>query len=87
MEDSCNHLSKVKGKMEQSLDECEDALEKEKKSKGVAEKMKRKIEGGLKLTKEAVSDLERIRSSLAPSRDRLSSARARRRRLLAKIED
>merc|ERR1719277_2517008 len=32
MEDKCNHLSKVKGKLEQSLDECEDALEREKKS-------------------------------------------------------
>merc|ERR1712002_787961 len=27
MEDRCNHLSKVKGKLEQSLDECEDSLE------------------------------------------------------------
>merc|ERR1712042_379320 len=32
MEDRCNHLGKVKGKLEQSLDECEDALEREKKS-------------------------------------------------------
>merc|ERR1712186_228758 len=32
-EDKCNHLSKVKGKLEQSLDECEDALEREKKAK------------------------------------------------------
>merc|ERR1719244_1930823 len=39
MEDKCNHLSKVKGKLEQSLDECEDALEREKKSKGDVEKM------------------------------------------------
>merc|ERR1740123_1594162 len=30
-EDRCNHLSKVKGKLEQSLDECEDTLEREKK--------------------------------------------------------
>merc|ERR1712130_947877 len=29
MEDRCNHLSKVKGKLEQSLDECEDSLERE----------------------------------------------------------
>merc|ERR1719471_318990 len=64
MEDRCNHLSKVKGKLEQSLDECEDALEREKKTKGDAEKMKRKIEGDLKLTQEAVSDLERIISEL-----------------------
>merc|ERR1712128_370721 len=43
MEDRCNHLSKVKGKLEQSLDECEDALEREKKSKGDVEKLKRKV--------------------------------------------
>merc|ERR1711970_444428 len=32
-EDKCNHLSKVKGKLEQALDEAEDALEREKKVK------------------------------------------------------
>merc|ERR1719245_414944 len=53
LEDKCNHLSKVKGKLEQSLDECEDALEREKKSKGDVEKLKRKVEGDLKLTQEA----------------------------------
>merc|ERR1719434_560111 len=41
-EDRCNHLSKVKGKLEQSLDECEDTLEREKKSKADVEKSKRK---------------------------------------------
>merc|ERR1712109_337431 len=34
MEDKCNHLNKVKGKLEQALDEVEDALEREKKTKG-----------------------------------------------------
>merc|ERR1719507_1406500 len=38
--------------------------EKEKKSKGDVEKMKRKVEGDLKLTQEAVADLERVRSEL-----------------------
>merc|ERR1711962_1621754 len=33
-EDKCNHLSRVKGKLEQALDEAEDALEREKKVKG-----------------------------------------------------
>merc|ERR1739848_437890 len=37
-EDKCNHLSKVKGKLEQSLDECEGALEREKKAKSDVEK-------------------------------------------------
>merc|ERR1711931_35227 len=50
MEDKCNHLARVKGKLEQSLDEAEDSLEREKKAKGDVEKLKRKIEGDLKLT-------------------------------------
>merc|ERR1712123_558574 len=33
MEDKCNHLSKVKGKLEQALDESEDALEREERVK------------------------------------------------------
>merc|ERR1719281_1826841 len=37
LEDKCNHLNKVKGKLEQALDECEDSLEREKKSKGDVE--------------------------------------------------
>ena len=37
MEDRCNHLTKVKGKLEQSLDEVEDNLEREKKAKGDVE--------------------------------------------------
>ena len=37
MEDRCNHLTKVKGKLEQSLDEVEDSLEREKKAKGDVE--------------------------------------------------
>merc|ERR1719270_1543396 len=52
-EDRCNHLSKVKGKLEQSLDECEDTLEREKKSKADVEKSKRKVEGDLKLSQGA----------------------------------
>merc|ERR1719500_2444972 len=54
MEDRSNHLCKVKGKLEQGLDECEDALEREKKAKG-----------DLKLTQEAISDLERVKSDLS----------------------
>ena len=36
----------------------EDSLEREKKAKNDVEKLKRKIEGDLKLTQETVSDLE-----------------------------
>merc|ERR1712001_322810 len=63
-EDKCNHLSRVKGKLEQALDEAEDALEREKKVKGDIEKSERKVEGDLKLTQEAVSDLERVKGEL-----------------------
>merc|ERR1711992_89898 len=83
-EDKCNHLSKVKGKLEQSLDECEDALEREKKSKGDVEKIKRKIEGDLKLTQEAAADLERINSELSQTVQRKEKEYTS---LGAKIED
>merc|ERR1712172_23190 len=63
-EDKCNHLSRVKGKLELALDEAEDALEREKKVKGDVEKSKRKLEGDLKLTQEAISDLERVKAEL-----------------------
>merc|ERR1712212_828577 len=33
MEDRCNHLARLKGKLEQNLDEAEDSLEREKKAK------------------------------------------------------
>merc|ERR1712106_1142799 len=64
MEDRCVHLGKVKSKLEMSLDGCKDVLEREKKSKGDVEKIKRKIEGDLKLTQESVADLERVKSDL-----------------------
>merc|ERR1719436_1012830 len=43
-EDKCNHLSRVKGKLEQALDEAEDALEREKKVKGDVEKSQDALE-------------------------------------------
>merc|ERR1711970_921376 len=64
MEDRCVHLGKVKVKLEMSLDECEDVLERERKGKGDVEKIKRKLEGDLKLTQETVSDLERSKTEL-----------------------
>merc|ERR1719334_2460925 len=84
MDDRCNHLGKVKGKLEQSLDECEDALEREKKSKGDVEKVKRKIEGDLKLTQEAVADLERVKTELSHNLSRKEKELAS---MGAKIED
>merc|ERR1711923_628012 len=84
MEDKCNHLSRVKGKLEQNLDEAEDSLEREKKAKGDVEKLKRKIEGDLKLTQETVSDLERVKAELGQSLQRKEKEAAA---ISAKIED
>merc|ERR1711887_478387 len=42
MEDKCVHLGKLKSKLEMSLDECEDVLEREKKTKGDVKKVKKK---------------------------------------------
>merc|ERR1712242_160080 len=74
----------VKAKLEQSLDECEDALEREKKAKSDVEKIKRKVEGDLKLTQEAVSDLERIKNELSQTVQRKEKELAS---MSAKIED
>jgi myosin heavy chain 6/7 len=84
MEDKCNHLNKVKGKLEQALDECEDGLEREKKAKGDVEKLKRKTDGDLKLTQEAVSDLERVKSELIGAMQRKDKEIAS---VSAKIDD
>merc|ERR1711884_821471 len=77
-------LSKVKGKLEQALDECEDSLEREKKTKSDVEKLKRKVEGDLKLTQEAVSDLDRVKNELNQTVQRKEKEIAS---MSAKIED
>ena len=83
-DDRCLHLGKVKGKLEQSLDECEDALEREKKTRNDAEKMKRKTELDLKVTQEAVADLERTITELGQALQRKEKEQSS---LAAKIED
>ena len=58
----------MKGKQGQSLAEAEDALERvnerERKFKGIVEKIKRKLDGDLELTQEAVTSLVRIKANL-----------------------
>merc|ERR1712242_235641 len=61
-----------------------DALERERKAKSDVEKIKRKVEGDLKLTQEAVSDLERIKSELGQTVQRKEKELAS---MAAKIED
>merc|ERR1712042_107592 len=84
MEDRCNHLARVKGKLEQNLDEAEDSLEREKKAKADVEKLKRKVEGDLKLTQETISDLDRVKAELNQAVQRKEKEAAA---LAAKIED
>merc|ERR1711881_135143 len=102
LEDKCNHLSKVKGKLEQSLDECEDALEREKKSKGDAVQRKEKEVASLaakiedeqtlggkysKQVKELQARLEELDEELAIERGNRSKAEKNRSLLSRDIED
>lgn len=66
------------------MDELEDSLEREKKLRGDIEKGKRKTEGDLKLTQEAVSDLERNKKELEQTIQRKDKELAS---LTAKLED
>merc|ERR1712077_177299 len=62
--DKVDHLSKIKSKLESTLDELEDSHSKEKKGRADIEKARRKLEGELKVTQESVSDLERSKKEL-----------------------
>ena len=53
-EDKCNHLGKLKHRLEKQLDEVEDSWEREKKSRGDIEKLKRQAStyiGGIIVSK------------------------------------
>merc|ERR1712123_111606 len=84
MEDRCNHLAHLKSKLEQNLDEAVDSLEREKKAKADVEKLKRKVEGDLKLTQETISDLDRVKAELNQAVQRKEKESAA---LAAEIED
>merc|ERR1719189_191794 len=66
-EDKVSHLNKIKSKLEQTLDELEDSLNKEKKARANIEKERRSKEGELKVAQEMVSDLERNKKELEMS--------------------
>merc|ERR1712240_890226 len=59
-----DHLEKIKQKLESTLDELESSVEKEKRSRTVVEKERRKIEGELKMAQETVADIERTKKEL-----------------------
>ena len=58
-EEKVTHLTSIKSKLEETLDELEGALDKEKRARGKLEKDRRKVEGDLKLTQDIVGELER----------------------------
>ncbi len=57
----------VKNKLEQTLDDLDDTLERERRAKGDAEKSKRKIETELKACNEMVADMERGKKEIESS--------------------
>ena len=56
----CNHLSCLKSKLEKTLDEAEDSLEREKKTTSDIEKIKMKVEGDFKLTQDSRDHLRSV---------------------------
>merc|ERR1740129_1781551 len=58
------HLSKIKGKLETTLDELNDSLAREKRARADLEKQRRKVEGDLRVTQETVAELERGKKEL-----------------------
>merc|ERR1712008_486841 len=58
-EDKVDHLAKIKSKLEATLDELNDSLNREKRGRADTEKLRRKVEGELRVEQESVSELER----------------------------
>ena len=63
-EDKLEHLTTIKSKLEQTLDDLDDSLQREKRGRNEVEKQKRKVEGELKVTQETVADLERTKREM-----------------------
>jgi myosin heavy subunit len=58
------HMTRIKSKLESTLDELESSVDKEKSSRAKLEKERRKIQGDLKMTQETVSEIERSNKEL-----------------------
>merc|ERR1712156_735363 len=59
-----DHLSKIKSKLDQTLDELNDSLNREKRARAGTEKQRRKVEGELRITQESVAELERTKKEV-----------------------
>ncbi|KAI8508875.1 motor [Branchiostoma belcheri] len=83
-EDKVQNLSKLKVKLEQTLDDLEDNLEHEKKIRGDVDRVKRKLENDFKNTLDLVSETERYKSELE---EKLKKREFEINALHAKVED
>jgi len=63
-EDKSNHLNRLKGKLESNLDELEDSVEREKKARQETEKFRKKAEIDLRISQEAIVELERNKAEV-----------------------
>ena len=54
----------VKNKLESTLDDLEDTVDREKKQRGDTEKQRRKVEADLKISQDMVGELERGKKEL-----------------------
>ena len=83
-EEKVAHLMSIKSQLEETLDQLESGLDKEKKSRGALEKAKRKVEGDLKMAQDAVADLERTKREV----EAVIAAKEKNNQLLgAKLDD
>merc|ERR1711973_184107 len=64
VQDKVNHMANIKTKLEQTLDELNDSLAREKRARADIEKQRRKVEGELRVTQETVADYERQKKEL-----------------------
>ena len=62
--DKMDHLAKIKSRLEQTLDELNDSLGREKNGRSDVEKQRRKVEGELRVMQESVVELERNKKEL-----------------------
>merc|ERR1712106_882868 len=63
-DDKVCHLSMVKNKLATAMDDLEDNVDRERRKKGEEDKLRRKVEGDLKIAQESVSDMERQKKEL-----------------------
>ena len=63
-DEKVSHLTMVKNKLEQTLDDLEDSLERERRKRNEEEKQRRKIDGDVKLAQEGIMELEKGKKEL-----------------------